>query len=242
MFALLLAAAFAATQAETFQAAWELANSAAGTPEFAEMYELAAGKCTARLDRETGCSVQVAELKVTDRRQREYEAAKARTEAPAAPARVSAPIEFDEEEIAIPVARPPATARPVVYVDYDNGLGLVGGYSDPGGSWTGLRLHDWDNLVSGPAVVCVMKDGAPIPMGEEVLVSFSKQQGSGFFLCPAARIYGDQPLFVPEGATVHIAVPSNERTGVWVVARSKRCEKYTNARVDTRSVSSCLGG
>ena len=131
----------------------------------------------------------------------------------------------------------------MVSVAQPTGLRYVGGVSCPGAPWTGLELYNWDNLVpGGSAMVCVMMDGAPIPMGSDVPFARSHDRGTAdVFTCPAARVYGDQPLCVPGGATVLVATMDVGRQ-VYVVSAAKSCEKTRPERVQRKSVSSCHGG
>ncbi len=239
---ILVAAAFAATPAEIFADARIAAIGAAGTPDFAAAYQLADEKCTPKLERETGCDVELLELKRLDREQRAYEADKAESVRPAA--RVSAPVaeaevdvyDFEDEED----VRVAPTARPVVYVDQPTGLDYVASMSPPPAPWTGMQVTNLGVALPGVQKVCVMRGGAPLPMGGEVPFSFSHDQGSGIFTCPAAMVMGNA-IYAPAGSTLYLAKIDPLRQ-VYVVEKAYTCNPPSNAtdRVARKTVTACI--
>lgn len=236
---LLASVAFAATPGEIFDSAHVAAIGAAGTPEFAAAYALADEKCTPKLERETGCDVQLLELKRVDREQREYEADKAEDPRPAA--RVSAVADAEPElDFDLDDERPAPAARPVVYVDQPTGLDYVASMSPPPAPWNGLQVTNLQVALPGVQKVCVMRGGAPLPMGGEVPFSFSHDAGSGIFTCPAAMVMGDA-VYVPAGSTLYLAKVDPLRQ-VYVVEKAYTCNPPSNAtdRVARKTITACV--
>lgn len=235
---ILVAAAFAATPEEIFSDANLAAIGAAGTPEFAAAYALADEKCTPRLEREIGCDVQLLELKRLNREQREYEADKAEDERPAARVSTAAEVDVydfeDEEDV------PAAPARQVVYVGQPTGLDYVASTSPLPAPWPGLQVTNLQVAVPGVQKVCVMRGGAPLPLGAEVPFSFTKDLSGGIFPCPAAMVVGDA-VYVPEGSTLLLA-KFNPLVQAYVVEESWTCNAPSNAtgRVNRKTITACI--
>jgi len=186
--------------------------------------------------------VELLELKRLDREQRAYEADKAESVRPAA--RVSAPVaeaevdvyDFEDEED----VRVAPTARPVVYVDQPTGLDYVASMSPPPAPWTGMQVTNLGVALPGVQKVCVMRGGAPLPMGGEVPFSFSHDQGSGIFTCPAAMVMGNA-IYAPAGSTLYLA-KINPLRQVYVVEKAYTCNPPSNAtdRVARKTVTACI--
>lgn len=213
--------------AESFRVAARHASDSVGTSAFPKALLAAELACDDK--RVPGCAVTLEALEAVNASSRR------------APASVPVAA-VDPEPIAEPV-RASASGPRVVMVGQSSGLDYVGGKRRPSSLWTGLELINFQNVIKGVEVVrvCVMMDGAPIPMGPEVPFSHVDRYGSPVYGCPAASVAPGEPLYVPAGATIHVATTGLQTRDVFVIKRTYRCEQ-SQPDVQRKSVTSCHGG
>jgi len=237
---LLLVSVALATPAEEFAAANVAAVSAAGTRDFEAAIAVADRLCTRKLERASDCDATVVATRQVDRDQRAYDSRKAAASRPAptnvvhaAPPVASAPVAVARAEVAPPV-------RPVVYVDQETGLDYVASLAPPLAPWTGMRVTNLQVAVRGAQKVCVMKDGAPLPIGGDVPFSLSHEKGSDVFSCPAGNAMGGV-VYAPAGATLYLAKFDIGRQ-VYVAEKAYTCDPPSNAtgRVARKTVTACV--
>lgn len=194
---LLLASLAFAGKAE-FDTAAAMAEESVGEPEFASAIGMAMSFCTPDV---RDCLDRVLEIKDLDVRQKAYlKAHPPETVAKTATTSVAAPAKTESQTSVQPAVYYP----PIMRLDQDTGLQNYASYSRPNAPWEGVQVTNFEVLGKFDKV-CVMRDGAPIPLGETVPFAESSTQGTSAFSCPAANIHTGTVLYVPSGSTLMLA-------------------------------------
>ncbi len=233
---LLLASLALAGQAE-FNGAADMAQEAAGTAEFASTIGMAMTYCTPEVP---GCLARVMELKDLDAKQTAY----AKAHQPAATASVAAPAKT-EPAVAddTPDASSRTSAQHAVYypqaipLDQETYLEYVASYSRPSAPWEGVQVTNFE-AAGKFEKVCIMKDGAPVPLGSMVPFAESSTKGTPAFSCPAASIHTGTVLYVPSGSTLMLASWDGYRQA-YVVEHVYVANNTGNDPIQWRTIGNC---
>jgi hypothetical protein len=225
---LLVASALAATPADDFEVARQQAEAVVGTDRYASTVGMAERLCTPEV---RGCAMALAELNKLDRAVRAEAAAKAKAEP--APAKAAEP-----EATVVSHDDPYSGGPPTILVDQPTGLEYVAGYRAFPAPWSGLGVRNFSVALESVQKVCVLKEGVPIPLGQEVPVAFSHEKGTPVMSCPAGRVGPGTTLFVPDDSVLYLMVFDASRQ-VYVVEKAYRCDKTRTDRIQDKTVTSC---
>lgn len=204
---------------DAFNAAAYVASRSVGKASFAADLEAATWRCTSTVP---GCAEQLEELQAADAK------ARAPKPAPAAVAPVAAPAPAAVADAFFYDPTPTFDGDPSHRYDYTATLGRPAGPAQ-----RGFRVSTNDSLISWVDQVCVWKDGAPLPIGQDEW--FTMGNSGERFLCAGIRPH--ETINVPDNAQIYLAQFNGS---VYVVKEIRSCGTNTSTeRLRDKEVTGC---
>ncbi|NBS41461.1 hypothetical protein EBS80_02270 [bacterium] len=195
-----------ASPADAFKAAAFDASQAVGTAQFKAAFTTAQFRCD---DAVAGCGEILAKLKAADAAARK----------PAVVAPPPSPVADAEEEADVPSSRDGYGT--FIPVDQPTGLEYVASTSRLPEPWTGYQVNFFTSRANWVQMVCIMKEGAPLPVGGEIPISKSSTRGSPVQGCPATPAPIGGSLRVPANSQIYLMTVDPLRQ-VYVVREIRR--------------------